>query len=115
MNARGAFNRPRGGSDERARVEAAGGMHATNACTTSLENAQPAFSTAPTRKVGDMVENRNLLPRSPDSFVTTVAVRSIAESLILESSNPRILESSNRRIVESSNPGSRPTILGNER
>jgi hypothetical protein len=96
MNARGAFNRPRGGSDERARVEAAGGMHATNACTTSLENAQPAFSTAPTRKVGDMVENRNLLPRSPDSFVTTVAVRSIPdpripnpESLILESSNPR--------------------------
>src|SRR6187549_4139004 len=85
MNARGAFNRPRGGSDERARVEAAGGMHATNACTTSLENAQPAFSTAPTRKVGDMVENRNLLPRSPDSFVTTVAVRSILESRILES------------------------------
>ena len=85
MNARGAFNRPRGGSDERARVEAAGGMHATNACTTSLENAQPAFSTAPTRKVGDMVENRNLLPRSPDSFVTTVAVRSIREYLIGES------------------------------
>ena len=90
MNARGAFNRPRGGSDERARVEAAGGMHATNACTTSLENAQPAFSTAPTRKVGDMVENRNLLPRSPDSFVTTVAVRSIRDSRIAESQNPRI-------------------------
>jgi len=94
MNARGAFNRPRGGSDERARVEAAGGMHATNACTTSLENAQPAFSTAPTRKVGDMVENRNLLPRSPDSFVTTVAVRS--KSLIPESMNPQICETIQR-------------------
>ena len=91
MNARGAFNRPRAGSDERARVEAAGGMHAKNACTTSLENAPPAFSTAPTRKVGDMVENRNLLPRSPDSFVTTVAVRSIGQSLILESLIPESL------------------------
>jgi len=108
MNARGAFNRPRGGSDERARVEAAGGMHATNACTTSLENAQPAFSTAPTRKVGDMVENRNLLPRSPDSFVTTVAVRSIVESLIFASLNhrrftfvtdPRISDSTIRGLV----------------
>lgn len=69
MNARVAFNRPRGGSDERERVEAAGGMHAQIACTTSLENAH-AFSTAPTRKVFDMVENKNLLPMSPDKSVT---------------------------------------------
>jgi hypothetical protein len=70
MNARVAFNRPRAGSDESGRAEAAGGMHAQIACTTSLENAQLAFSTAPTRKVFDMVENKNLLPRSPDKSVT---------------------------------------------
>jgi hypothetical protein len=73
MNARGAFNRPRGGRDERERVEAAEGMHAKNACTTSLENAQPAFSTAPTREDLTMVENKNLFnlsPMSPDRSVT---------------------------------------------
>ena len=70
MNGRVAFNRPRGGSGESGRVEAAGGMHAQIVCTTSLENAQPAFSTAPTRNVFDMMENKNLLPMSPDKSVT---------------------------------------------
>jgi hypothetical protein len=69
MNARVAFSRRRGGSDEGGRVEAAGGMHAQIACTTSLENAF-AFSTAPTRTVTDMMENKNLLPMSPDKSVT---------------------------------------------
>jgi len=57
-------------ADHCGRAEAAGGMHAQIACTTSLENAQLAFSTAPTRKVFDMVENKNLLPMSPDKSVT---------------------------------------------
>jgi hypothetical protein len=70
MNARVAFNQPRAGSDESRRAEAAGGMHAQIACTTSLENAQAAFSTAPTRRVFDMIENNNLLPMSPDKSVT---------------------------------------------
>jgi hypothetical protein len=69
MNARVAFSRPRAGSDESGRVEAAEGMHAQIACTTSLENVF-AFSTAPTRKVVDMIENKNLLPMSPDKSVT---------------------------------------------
>ena len=69
MNARSAFNRRRGASDEDGRVEAAGGMHAQIACTTSLENAS-AFSTAPTRTGTGMMEDKNLLPMSPDKSVT---------------------------------------------
>ena len=69
MNARSAFNRRLGGSDDGRRVEAAGGMHAQIACTTALENAV-AFSTAPTRTSTDKMENKNLLPMSPDKSVT---------------------------------------------
>ena len=56
-------------ADHCGRAEAAGGMHAQIACTTSLENAG-AFSTAPTRTVANMIENKKLLPMSPDKSVT---------------------------------------------
>src|SRR6187200_2634468 len=48
---------------ENRRVEAAGPVDAQNAPTRSLENAQHAFSTAPTRI-------NNVLPMSPDKSVT---------------------------------------------
>ena len=52
--------------DEIARVEAAGAVDAQNASTSSLENAQNAFSTAPTRL-------NTVLPMSSDEFVTYVS------------------------------------------
>ena len=63
----------RGGTDEQPRVEAAGPVDAQNAPTRSLENAQDAFPTAPTRiDVVRSISNKcylcrrtDLLPRSP--------------------------------------------------
>src|SRR5215203_6238749 len=52
--------------DRRTRVEAAGAVDAQNAPTSSLENAQNAFSTAPTRLI-------KLLPMSSDECVTYVS------------------------------------------
>jgi hypothetical protein len=51
-------------------MEAAGGVHAEIARTTSLENATNAFSTASTRNVLVMRENKKVLPMSPDKSVT---------------------------------------------
>lgn len=70
MNAHDGLN-PRGVDAKRPpRVEAAGAVDAQTASTHSLENAPNAFSTAPTRKVIDMIQIKNLLPRSPDRSVT---------------------------------------------
>ena len=57
MSARGAFNRPAGHRDETRRVEAAGIVDAKNASTNSLENAQTAFPTAPTRIILNMLRS----------------------------------------------------------
>jgi hypothetical protein len=70
MNGRGEFNPPRGDIDDPRRVEAAGVVDAQNASTNSLENAQTAFPTSPTRNVVDMIQIKNLLPMSPDRSVT---------------------------------------------
>src|SRR5919204_6128219 len=47
----GSSRRGRGGGDEERRVEAAGPVDAQNAPTRSLQNAQNAFRTAPTRVI----------------------------------------------------------------
>src|SRR5438874_3231381 len=68
-----------GGDDERRRVEAAGPVDAQNAPTRSLENAQNAFPTPPTRiDVLKSLSNKcylcrrtDLLPRSPAGQIAT--------------------------------------------
>ena len=70
MNGPDGFN-PRGGdSDESERMEAAGVMDAQSGAHNSLENAETAFPTAPTRINGIMAKLRKLLPMSPDRSVT---------------------------------------------
>ena len=58
MNAPVGLSRQVDGGKTARRVEAAGAVEAQNASTISLENAQSAFPTAPTRKVGGMIENK---------------------------------------------------------
>ena len=58
MNAPVELSRRADGGRSERRVEAAGAVDAQNASTLSLENAQSAFPTAPTRKVGGMIENK---------------------------------------------------------
>jgi hypothetical protein len=70
MNERAGFSQPPGGRDDARRVEAAGVVDAQHASTNSLENAETAFPTSPTRKVVDMIQIKNLLPMSPDRSVT---------------------------------------------
>ena len=65
----GLPQRADGGRSER-RVEAAAVVDAQSAPTHGLENAKSAFPTAPTRKVFGMIENKKLLPMSPDRSVT---------------------------------------------
>ena len=69
MNGPDGFNPPGGTTDEPKRMEAAGGVDAQNGVHTSLENAERAFPTAPTRSIGIMM-SKNLLPMSPDRSVT---------------------------------------------
>ena len=73
MNGPDGFN-PRGGdSDESERMEAAGVMDAQSGAHNTLENAQNAFPTAPTRITIIMLRSKkcylcprtDLLPRSP--------------------------------------------------
>ena len=70
MNARDGLNLRGVDAKRKPRVEAAGAVDAQTASTRSLENAPNAFSTAPTRKVSDMLQIKNLLPMSPDRSVT---------------------------------------------
>jgi len=49
MNERDGFNPRGGGSDNSERMEAAGVVDAESGAHNSLENAQTAFPTAPTR------------------------------------------------------------------
>jgi hypothetical protein len=70
MNERDGFNRPGGGSDDSERMEAAGVVDAESGAHNALENAQTAFPTAPTRRIGIMMSKEKLLPMSPDRSVT---------------------------------------------
>ena len=72
MNAAIGFNPPaRGGNDDDCGVwKLPDAVDAQNAPTRSLENAQHAFPTAPTRSILNMLILKKLLPRSPDRSVT---------------------------------------------